>query len=79
MRQKTSLILAHQIFTKREAYRGTLLCLAMIMNDRTLFEEASYSICVGNGEVAQFASRIITEQEVAQTIRTMNKFIRKLN
>lgn len=64
---------------KARSLQGDFIAFGNDMNDRTLFEEASYSICVGNGEVAQFASRIITEQEVAQTIRTMNKFIRKLN
>ncbi|WPK11346.1 HAD hydrolase family protein [Lysinibacillus louembei] len=64
---------------KARSLQGDFIVFGNDMNDRTLFEEASYSICVGNGEVAQFASRIITEQEVAQTIRTMNKFIRKLN
>ncbi|WP_107942600.1 HAD-IIB family hydrolase [Metasolibacillus fluoroglycofenilyticus] len=39
------------------------------MNDRTLFEAAQYSVCVGEGEVSKFASIVITKNQVANTIR----------
>lgn len=37
-------------------------------NDKCLFEEAAYSVCVGNNDVHQYASKKITKDDVAQTI-----------
>ncbi len=44
-------------------------------NDQCLFEKATYSVCVGNNEVHQYASKKITKEHVAETILQLkNKF-----
>jgi HAD superfamily hydrolase (TIGR01484 family) len=37
-------------------------------NDQCLFEQATYSVCVGNHDVSTYASIQISKEEVAQTI-----------
>ncbi|MEC1177479.1 HAD family hydrolase [Metasolibacillus meyeri] len=54
---------------KARDLQGDFIAFGNDMNDRTLFEAAQHSVCVGDGEVAKFASRVITKKEVARTIR----------
>ena len=37
-------------------------------NDQCLFEKATYSVCVGDNEVQQYASKKISKEDVAETI-----------
>ncbi|WP_042473502.1 HAD-IIB family hydrolase [Bacillus ndiopicus] len=54
---------------KARGLQADFIAFGNDMNDYTLFEAAKYSVCVGDGEVARFASLVITEKEVAHKIR----------
>ncbi|MGM9923083.1 MAG: HAD-IIB family hydrolase [Bacillus sp. (in: firmicutes)] len=42
-------------------------------NDQCLFENAAYSVCVGDHDVQQYATKTITKENVATTIRKLIK------